>query len=75
MGECNLDHSLEDVLRKLESQKDFLPEQVGERMRQFLKNERTQQTLNELFHLLKKYDLVSEEEREERNEKLIKLTS
>ena len=52
MGECNLDHSLEDVLRKLESQKDFLPEQVGERMRQFLKNERTQQTLNELFHLL-----------------------
>ncbi|EXX86775.1 hypothetical protein BG53_05470 [Paenibacillus darwinianus] len=75
MGTCSIDHSQEDVIRKLESQQSFLPAHLGETLRQFLKNEHAQQTLNELFHLLKKYDLVSEEEREERNGKMIKLTS
>jgi hypothetical protein len=35
-----------------------------------LTEEADQEFLNEVFHLLKKYDLADETEREERNEKL-----
>ncbi|WP_028401870.1 hypothetical protein [Ectobacillus panaciterrae] len=75
MGKCNIDHSHEDVIQKLESQQDFLPELLGKDLFRFLKSKHSQQTLNELFHLLKKYDLASEEEQEERNKKLIQLIS
>ncbi|MGF9711021.1 MULTISPECIES: group-specific protein [Paenibacillus] len=74
MGKCSIDHSHEDVAQKLESQKEFLPESLTADLQQFLLREHSQQTLNELFHLLKKYDLASKEEREERNVKLKQLT-
>jgi len=37
----------------------------------FLQNKHSQEILNDIFHLLKKYDLVSEEEREKRNAQLL----
>ncbi|MFK2825732.1 hypothetical protein QYG89_08560 [Bacillus sp. B190/17] len=73
MGQCNIDHSREEVIQKLESQQSFLPESLYGDIHLFLKSRHSQQTLNELFHLLKKYDLSSKEEQEERNEKLQKL--
>lgn len=73
MGSCNIDHSHEDVIQKLKNQQDFLPEHVAEKLHLFLANDRSQPILNELFHLLKKYDLVSNEEREERNQKFLQL--
>ncbi|MBD8004107.1 group-specific protein [Bacillus norwichensis] len=70
MGKCNIDHSQESVVAKLESQAEFLPGSLTGGLEQFLKSERPQETLNEVFHLLKKYDLASEEERKERDSKL-----
>lgn len=73
MSSCKLDHSLSDVINKLEDQKAFLPENLFLGSSQLLKKELDQQTLNELFHLLKKYDLASDDVREERNEGLKRL--
>jgi citrate synthase len=71
MGKCNLDHTLEDVQKKFESQKSFLPEEIAGLFEVFFQKEHTQEQLNEVFHLLKKYDLASEEERKARNKKLL----
>jgi hypothetical protein len=71
MSECKLDHTLEDVRNKYESQGAFLPEAMKPLFEQFLTTEHTQDLLNEMFHLLKKYDLASEEERNERNNRLL----
>jgi hypothetical protein len=73
MGTCNLDHTHDDVIQKLESQHGFLPELIYDDLHRFLKSEHTQPTLNELFHLLKKYDLASKEDQEERNRKFVQL--
>ncbi len=70
MGECKLDHSAEDVRKKLEEQSAYLPPELYERMSQFLKRTQPQETLNQAFHLLKKYDLSTEEERAKRNERI-----
>ncbi|WNF21113.1 hypothetical protein [Mesobacillus jeotgali] len=70
MGECKIDHSREDVQKKYESQKEFLPEEFHPMFNQFFEEEHTQDILNEVFHMLKKYDLVTEEERSERNNRL-----
>ena len=70
MGKCNIDHSLEDVLKKYETQKDFLPSNIRERFLARLGSSRDQETLNNVFHLLKKYDLATEEERAARNSEL-----
>ncbi|WP_046176342.1 hypothetical protein [Domibacillus indicus] len=70
MSECKLDHSFEDVRKKLESQQPSLPGELYGRLENYLTEERTQDLLNELFHLLKKYDLASEEEKEVRNNRL-----
>ncbi|KZZ84095.1 hypothetical protein [Bacillus sp. SJS] len=70
MGICNLDHSSEDVLKKLMQQQEHLPQKTAMDTESFLQNEQPQETLNEVFHLLKKYDLASVEEREERNDRL-----
>ncbi len=75
MGNCKIDHSYEDVIQKLESQQGFLPELISNDLHRFLQSNHTQQTLNELFHLLKKYDLASKEEQDERSNKLIQLIS
>jgi hypothetical protein len=62
---CNIDHSVEDVITKLESQNEFLPENLYSQLTDFLKNPLSQEILNETFHLLKKYDLsdVAEQRR------------
>lgn len=70
MGECKIDHSLEDVQNKFESQSEFLPEDIKQMFGGFFKEEHTQDILNDVFHLLKKYDLSTEEERETRNKRL-----
>lgn len=67
MSKCNIDHSLEDVNKKLADQKEFLPEQLYNQSSELLEQNPDQHTLNELFHLLKKYDLASEQEKAERN--------
>jgi hypothetical protein len=70
MSECKLNHSHEDVKSKYESQAAFLPEDMKPLFNQFLEKEHTQNLLNEVFHLLKKYDLASDEEQRERNNRL-----
>ncbi len=67
MSNCPIDHTLEDVQKKLAEQQPFLPTALHEKCQQFLKEDRDQDTLNEVFHLLKKYDLASEEVKKERN--------
>ncbi|MFV8829847.1 hypothetical protein [Alkalihalobacterium sp. APHAB7] len=73
MSSCKLDHPLEDVRKKLEDQQAFLPTELYEATEQFLNEPLSQAQLNELFHLLKKYDLVSKEEQKDRNVKLKQL--
>jgi hypothetical protein len=70
MSECKLDHSHTDVKSKYESQAEFLPEEMKGLFEQFFVKEHTQDILNEVFHLLKKYDLASEEEKSERTNRL-----
>jgi hypothetical protein len=74
MSSCNLDHDLEDVTKKLSEQKPFLPEDLFDESNQLLEQRPDQNTLNRLFHLLKKYDLASEEEQAERNVGIRKIT-
>lgn len=71
MSQCNLDHSLLDVKKKYESQLLFLPEELKQPFDQFFHKEHTQELLNEVFHLLKKFDLASKEEQESRIQKLL----
>ncbi|MEH7352867.1 hypothetical protein V7150_04735 [Neobacillus drentensis] len=70
MSDCKLDHSQEDVISKYESQAAFLPEEMKPLFNQFFTKDHTQAILNEVFHLLKKYDLASVEEQNERNNRL-----
>lgn len=74
MSRCTIDHTVEDVVRKLNEQQAFIPEAIYEDGMRLLAETIEQDTLNELFHLLKKYDLADEDEREHRNEKLLKIT-
>ncbi|MDM5330372.1 hypothetical protein [Neobacillus sp. CF12] len=71
MSECKLNHSIEDVKNKFESQVAFLPAEVKPLFEHFITKEHTQDLLNEVFHLLKKYDLASKEERNARNNRLL----
>lgn len=68
MSSCNIDHPIDDVKQKLEDQKAYLPGDLYTGSANLLDKNPSQETLNELFHFLKKYDLASEEERAERNE-------
>jgi len=70
MSICNIDHSQEDVLKKLDSQKESLSSDTYHVLKGFLERPRSQETLNELFHLLKKYDLASPDEQLERDKKI-----
>lgn len=70
MAECKIDHSHEDVKKKFEEQSPFLPEEAKPLFDQFFTKEHSQDILNQVFHLLKKYDLASEEEKEERNRRI-----
>lgn len=71
MSQCNLDHSVEDVLKKYESQKEYLPSELITLLDHFFSKAHSQEKLNEVFHLLKKYDLSNEDEKLARNEKLL----
>jgi hypothetical protein len=71
MSQCSIDHTAKDVQTKYESQKEFLPTELLELFDTFFKTSQTQETLNEIFHLLKKYDLSSEDEKVTRNEKFL----
>lgn len=73
MNRCRIDHTQEDTVRKLSEQKAFLPKELGDSGEVFLSRTLDQDTLNEVFHLLKKYDLATEEEKLERNQKMKKL--
>lgn len=70
MSECKLDHSHNDVRKKYEQQKEYLPNDLVPLFEAFFKEEHTQDLLNEVFHLLKKYDLSTEDEKENRNNRL-----
>ncbi|WP_340372665.1 hypothetical protein [Peribacillus sp. FSL E2-0218] len=70
MSTCNLNHSQQDVNLKLNAQLEFLPPTLSQALNLFLDNDHSQETLNELFHLLKKYDLSSKEEQQSRNQKM-----
>jgi hypothetical protein len=70
MSECKLNHSHEDVKNKFESQAEFLPLDLKEKFTLFFQKEHSQELLNEIFHLLKKYDLASDEEKKERYKRL-----
>ncbi len=70
MSNCQLDHSHEDVHKKYQSQKEFLPNELTPLFEAFFSKEHSQTVLNEMFHLLKKYDLSSDEEKEHRNKQI-----
>jgi hypothetical protein len=70
MGKCTIDHTLGDVKQKLADQSSFMPDGMVAKVNDALIKDADQEFLNEVFHLLKKYDLADEKEREERNEKL-----
>ncbi|MBT2738184.1 group-specific protein [Bacillus sp. ISL-7] len=70
MSECKLDHTHEDVKSKYVSIAAFLPEDMKPLFNQFFEKEHTQDLLNEVFHLLKKYDLAPEDEQTHRNNRL-----
>ncbi|MDF1507098.1 hypothetical protein PZE06_02760 [Robertmurraya sp. DFI.2.37] len=71
MSECKLDHSMEDVRSKYEAQRTYLPEEFTPLFEQFFNEEHSQNILNDVFHLLKKYDLATEEEKTVRNKRLM----
>lgn len=64
---CPIDHTTEEVRKKLEEQKPFLPKAIFEGANLMLDVDQPQEQLNELFHLLKKYDLADAEEQLKRN--------
>lgn len=73
MGECKLDHSRDDVLKKLGEQAPYLDDTLVSQLQHYLQAERSQEELNRLFHLLKKYDLADQEEQARRREELAAL--
>lgn len=75
MSQCQLNHSLADVQKKLESQVNVVPEELYQKVETTLRSELSQSTLNEIFHLLKKYDLASADEQIQRNEKLLTIVN
>jgi hypothetical protein len=70
MGKCEIDHTVEDVSKKLEEQSSYMPIKIVQKVQQVLEMELQQEVLNVVFHLLKKYDLATTEEKQERNKKL-----
>jgi hypothetical protein len=73
LSECKVNHSHEDVKNKFESQTEFLPNDLVSSFQLFFEKENTQLQLNEAFHLLKKYDLATDEEKKARNDQLFTL--
>ncbi|WP_252315963.1 group-specific protein [Sinobaca sp. H24] len=73
MSSCSIDHTPEQVKEKLNSQRGFMPKDISQKADLLLTEELSQERLNELFHLLKKYDLADPEEQAERNKAIADL--
>lgn len=73
MSRCEIDHSVDSVIKKLNNQREFMPNELVDAINHYLEENHPQNDLNDLFHLLKKYDLAPNEERDERNKKLTEL--
>ena len=73
MGRCTIDHTLEDVQQKLSEQSALMPRELVIEVGDSLVEGADQEFLNEVFHLLKKYDLADDKERKERDQKLKEL--
>ncbi|MBN6186197.1 group-specific protein [Aneurinibacillus sp. BA2021] len=70
---CSIDHSVEDVRKKLSAIESHLPASIARALPEYVEGERTQEELNHVFHLLKKYDLADEAEKARRNEAFTQL--
>lgn len=70
MSKCTIDQTHQEVVKKFNEQQSFMPKKLMESGKVFLNGPLSQETLNEVFHLLKKYDLATGEERAERNSKM-----
>ena len=64
------DHSNEDVWRRLERQSQWMPAQLYYQFEELLSLHLEQPILNELYQVLKKYDVLTDIERDERNESI-----
>nr|WP_251136008.1 hypothetical protein [Exiguobacterium sp. s138] len=64
------DHSIEDVSRRLERQSQWMPAQLYYQFEELLSLHVDQSILNELYIALKKYDVLTDIERDERNESI-----
>lgn len=73
MSKCPIDHTQQDVVQKLNEHQAFMSQELVESCKVFLNGQLSQETLNEVFHLLKKYDLATGEERTERDVKMRQL--
>ncbi|WCK53485.1 hypothetical protein PP175_19400 [Aneurinibacillus sp. Ricciae_BoGa-3] len=64
---CKLNHSVSDVQAKLNDMTAFLPHDISQWLTSYIDDGRSQEELNSIFHLLKKYDLADASEQDRRN--------
>ena len=62
-----VDHSIEDVSRRLERQSQCMPAHLYFQLEELLNWSLEQEVVNQLYALLKKYEGLTDIEREERN--------
>ncbi len=67
MDPSTVDHSLKDVSRRLECQSQYMPAHLYFQLEELLHWSLDQEVVNQLYALLKKYDVLTDIEREERN--------
>lgn len=67
MDPSTVNHSIEDVSRRLERQSQFMPAHLYFQFEELLNWPLDQEIVNQLYVLLKKYDALTDGEREERN--------
>lgn len=67
MDPSTVDHSINDVSRRLERQSQCMPAHLYFQLEELLNWPLEQEVLNQLYALLKKYDVLTDIEREERN--------
>lgn len=67
MDPSTVDHSIEDVSRRLERQSQCMPAHLYFQLEELLNWSLEQEVVNQLYALLKKYDVLTDIEREERN--------
>lgn len=70
MGKCTIDHSKEDVIKKYEENSSLFCFKFNDYFLSYMDEDLTQEQLNDLFHLFKKIDLLSQEELKERKQSI-----